>query len=1008
MAEAVTVPEGESAIVGSNPLFRKWKVFVSSTGLGLDGFRQVARDVIEGFKFDGRAPFEPVMMEDFGARDGAAREVCAEYVRGCDVLVGIIGIRYGAHPPEDQTSYTELEFQTAVDCHLSRLMFLLDKEVARRLEGAVPQGEDRADRQVKLRERIGDDRVSDLTVHTEQDFRDKLTRALENWVLEDSFKRQFVDHSAQFKDARRRLLWLGERTGGATLIFGEPGTGKSILVKALLTDVLLQHAYARLVVRTVRLAEGADAVEEVRAYVQSALDDFARQSGRPVAELPPVLITLYLEPDVSLGRNVATETLSALPSLFTWDAPLATVLAETNSRPVMEHLNRELGWTPGTVITVGDYSNVGDALEQMRRDAPDVRNWPEPDTQILAEALGLRPISMSLAAKDIQAQAAGAPRLVAVRLRQQLEAIAHEESPEGKYAVLIRSSVDSLSPEARELLALMTVLHPKPTLFPDEMAIALDLSLDRGDAIIIATAEDESELDDGQREHRDKADELVAELVRRGLLERLPRQGADPDKPLELTLHPANVRAIHDYLPLSEEKSIEGHARAEAFYRARVGQALGGSLSDRFRMENDAWWDDTEEWLYHFGHLAPGQAGITFAVLFLEAYWWWDSYIEWDTCARLLDYASRPRVQAVSPQMPEVTRLLTNLRKTFPRDYEAALAQIYAQLAGDDHIRLAGLRDIAVRGTSAIPILRKLCTCLGLSELDALFADVTPMPSAAPPDHGSSPDNTRLRLLGDICLFLGWSHWYRADLEPEDAAVAAAEACYRRAESYFLELDESWDVAWTRSMLGEVISRQGGDPDQLWDDAAAGGDENCATDLLAYTDRVRADHLRSRGDLDSALAHYGRAVLYALADQVTENPGAGADAWTQALYREVCLQATKMLAEPLLAPGESSMDARLAEARRRLEVMLDEWGGSWTPEPGTLDEALRRASREDVEGSAGAIADAAFPPGPGDADLGRPQARYYQGVDDLIERTRPQPWVKGLSRWAEQRREAAG
>jgi Domain of unknown function (DUF4062) len=188
MTEAATAPEGTSAIERFNPLFRKWKVFVSSTSFGLDGFRQVAREVIEGFKFDGRAFFEPVMMEDFGARDGTAREVCAEYVRGCDVLVGIIGIRYGAHPPEDQTSYTELEFQTAVDCQLSRLMFLLDEKVARRLEGAAPQGEDRADRQVKLRERIGTDRVSELTVRTEKDFRDKLTRALDNWVREDSLR----------------------------------------------------------------------------------------------------------------------------------------------------------------------------------------------------------------------------------------------------------------------------------------------------------------------------------------------------------------------------------------------------------------------------------------------------------------------------------------------------------------------------------------------------------------------------------------------------------------------------------------------------------------------------------------------------------------------------------------------------------------------------------------------------------------------------------------------------
>ena len=114
----------------------QWKVFVSSTSFGLLGFRDVARDVITKFEYAGVTCFEPDMMEDFGAQDGPAREVCARKVKDCDVLVGIIGIRYGAHPPDDQTSYTELEFQTAVDENRSRLMFLLDETVARQLEGA--------------------------------------------------------------------------------------------------------------------------------------------------------------------------------------------------------------------------------------------------------------------------------------------------------------------------------------------------------------------------------------------------------------------------------------------------------------------------------------------------------------------------------------------------------------------------------------------------------------------------------------------------------------------------------------------------------------------------------------------------------------------------------------------------------------------------------------------------------------------------------------------------------
>jgi hypothetical protein len=224
-------------------LARRWKVFVSSTTDGLRGFRDVAGDVIRDFRYAGMRCFEPVMMEDFGAQDGAAREVCAKEIRECDLLVGIIGIRYGDHPPKEQTSFTEIEFQTALEERLPRLMFLLTENVARELEGAKPQEDDRADRQEQFRNRIEADRVAETDVVSEEDFSQKLTRALQRWAKDYSFTRAMVDHREEFRAARSRLLRLGERTGGATLIFGEPGTGKTTLLNTLLEDIPVRHAY---------------------------------------------------------------------------------------------------------------------------------------------------------------------------------------------------------------------------------------------------------------------------------------------------------------------------------------------------------------------------------------------------------------------------------------------------------------------------------------------------------------------------------------------------------------------------------------------------------------------------------------------------------------------------------------------------------------------------------------------------------------------------------------------
>jgi hypothetical protein len=105
-----------------------WRVFISHTS-ELRDYPDGQSYVAEVERAVSAAGHVIVDMADFPAADQSAAQVCMDRVRGCDVYVGVLGTRYGS-PVRDRpkVSYTELEFDTATEAGMDRLVFLLDTD----------------------------------------------------------------------------------------------------------------------------------------------------------------------------------------------------------------------------------------------------------------------------------------------------------------------------------------------------------------------------------------------------------------------------------------------------------------------------------------------------------------------------------------------------------------------------------------------------------------------------------------------------------------------------------------------------------------------------------------------------------------------------------------------------------------------------------------------------------------------------------------------------------------
>ena len=85
------------------------RVLISGGVGALAPYRQAAVEVCH------RLRLSPILTDDVAGKQGTPEDASRQAVQGCDVFVLLLGHRYGARPPGQRFSYTEMEYRWAVE-----------------------------------------------------------------------------------------------------------------------------------------------------------------------------------------------------------------------------------------------------------------------------------------------------------------------------------------------------------------------------------------------------------------------------------------------------------------------------------------------------------------------------------------------------------------------------------------------------------------------------------------------------------------------------------------------------------------------------------------------------------------------------------------------------------------------------------------------------------------------------------------------------------------------------
>lgn len=186
--------------VGEKMNNKKFQVFISSTYADLLEERKKILDVLF------MADCIPAGMEAFVAADTEQFEVIKKVIDLCDYYVLIIGRRYGSIHPDTGKSYTEMEYDYAIEHGSPVLVFAINENIELSAD-KMETDEDKINKLKKFRTRAMTNRLASIWESTE-DLTGKL--AISIMKAKSEIKRPGWQRAVDFDEAslRREIMEL--------------------------------------------------------------------------------------------------------------------------------------------------------------------------------------------------------------------------------------------------------------------------------------------------------------------------------------------------------------------------------------------------------------------------------------------------------------------------------------------------------------------------------------------------------------------------------------------------------------------------------------------------------------------------------------------------------------------------------------------------------------------------------------------------------------------------------